>query len=163
MPCGCQIKMEDYPETAEWGPLFWQLLHGLSLQAGTVSDPLIQMDERRTWGRLLDAVGATLPCDVCRAHYNVWLSENTVDLLTLPYVEVGPWIRSYFFRLHNEINEGNGKPIAPLEALETYKSVDIRKILAKMEPVLKAAMTHYAVRFTSWQKLKLHIQSLPYF
>lgn len=163
MPCGCQVKLEDYPETAEWGPLFWQLLHGLSLRAGTITDPLFQMDERRTWVRLLDSVGQTLPCDVCRNHYTVWRSENTIDLLAIPYVEVGPWIRSYFFRLHNEINDGNEKPVATLEVLETYKSVDIRKLLTQIEPIIKVAMSHYDVSFVSWQKLKLHVRSLPYF
>jgi hypothetical protein len=160
MPCGCQIKLEEYPETAEWGPLFWQLLHGLSLRAGSLTEPLFQVDEVRTWMRLLDAIGNTLPCDVCRSHYSTWRKEHTLDLLEIPYMEVGPWIRDYFFRLHNEINEGNGKPVAGIEVLETYKSVNIRKVLSQLEPVLKAAMAHYAVSFLGWLKFKQYVLTL---
>lgn len=155
--------MEEYPETAEWGPLFWQLLHGLSLRAGTITDPLFQIDERRTWARLLDSLQHTLPCDICRTHYGEWRKANTIDFLTVSYNEMGPWIRDYFFRLHNEINEGNNKPVSGIEVLDTYKSVAVRTMLVKLEPVLKAAMSHYAVSFLGWLKFKKYVFTLAGF
>jgi hypothetical protein len=160
MPCSCQIKLEDYPETAQWGPLFWQLLHSLSLQAGTLTNGLFQMDERRAWSRLLDALQETLPCDICRSHYGEWRIEHTVDLLTLPYNEVGPWIRRYFWDLHNKVNVDNGKSVFPWDQLATHKSVSARTMIQKLEPVLRAAMIHTAVSYSAWQTFKQHVLTL---
>jgi hypothetical protein len=40
--CSCKIPIETYPENAEWGPLFWKILHGLAEKSGKQTNINIQ-------------------------------------------------------------------------------------------------------------------------
>ena len=112
MPCACKVPVETYPENAEWGPLFWKILHGLAEMAGRQKDAVLQGDEVRTWIQVLTQMKQCLPCDICREHYSRWLAAHPVDGLgKMSYKDVGLWIQTYLFDLHNEINEGNDKPV----------------------------------------------------
>ncbi len=89
MVCGCRVPVEQYPENAEWGPLFWTLLHGLAEYAGK-QQGLLQMDELRLWQNLLKSLQPTLPCDICRGHYAEKLAGSEVDkLLSISYPTFG--------------------------------------------------------------------------
>ncbi len=162
MPCNCKIPVEAYPETAEWAPLFWSILHGLAEHAGTLSNPLFQDDERRTWIRCMKELGSTLPCDICRTHYSEWvLNHDPKQLMDLPYPEVGPWIRDYFFTLHNEINEGNEKPMFEASDLHTrYADIKITPLWKGLEPVLTVIMRHYKLSFVNWKTWKGYVRTL---
>jgi hypothetical protein len=162
MPCGCTLKSDEFPETAEWGPLFWIVLHGLSVKAGYKTDPLFQMDERRVWIRLLNTIGKTLPCDVCRNHYKQWRTEHPVEfLLTSPYEEMGEWIRKDLWSLHNEINVGNNKPVYAYKKLqEDYKQVDITNTWKALEPVMLRAMRLHEVSLLNWNDWKKYVRTI---
>jgi hypothetical protein len=168
MPCSCRIPAEKYPETADWGPLFWRLLHGLAEHAGTLrvgvskTMEVIQGDEVRTWILVLNMLQQTLPCDVCNAHYGRWLADHNPSVLSgLPYPEFGPWIRNYLWSLHNEINEGNDKPTFPFEALgSTYKGTEVTKAWKQLEPVIMKAIKMNGLTLFSWKKWLGHVRML---
>lgn len=123
MPCACKAPIEQYPENAEWGPLFWRLLHAMAERAGKQTEPIGQQDELRLWQNLLTSLKDTLPCDVCRNHYGEWLKEHPPELLELPYGEFHAWIKTWLWTLHNRINEGNDKPTFKFEDLhDMYKA-----------------------------------------
>ena len=46
MPCGCIIPIPEYPASAEWGPIIWNILHGLAEKAQRAALPA---DELREW------------------------------------------------------------------------------------------------------------------
>ncbi len=162
MPCNCRVPLEKFPETAEWGPLFWKLLHALAERAGSKTDPLVQGDERRTWIRCIKELGPVIPCDVCQTHYSSWLSSHPVDdLLTMSYNQVGPFVRNYFWSLHNVINEENERPVFAAENLSTmYGSLQVRPLWKALEPVLLLAMRHNKVSYLAWLTWLGHVRTL---
>lgn len=168
MPCSCRIPAEKYPETADWGPLFWRLLHGLAEHAGSLGSggstamDVLRGDEIRTWILVLTMLQQTLPCDVCTKHYGEWLAEHNPSTLTgLSYGEIGPWIRNYLWSLHNEVNEGNDKPVFPFEALgSTYKGTDITKTWKQLEPVILRAIKLNGLTLFPWKKWLGHVRML---
>ncbi len=165
MPCNCKVSPEEYPETAQWGPIVWRILHGLASHAGSQPNVLLQADERRTWIRLLNSVEKTLPCDVCRTHYAEWRSQHgTEHLMDLPYTEFGEWIRTDLWELHNVVNQGNEKPEYSKEQLGEYKQIQISPLWKALEPVMRSAMRaalrQQGVTMTSWSTWKGYVRTL---
>lgn len=162
MPCACRAPIETYPENAAWGPLFWKLLHGLAEHTGKQRDPMTQTDERRTWMTLLKSLQETLPCDVCRNHYAGWLKENpTDDILTIPYVQVNPWIRDWLWRLHNRVNDGNDKVMISFDQVSAlHRGVDITKTWKQMEPVMRRAIVLSGISLIPWKKFLGEVRKL---
>ncbi len=154
MPCACKVPAEKYPENAEWGPIMWRVLHSLAERAGVQANVLLRDDERRVWENLMTKVQDTIPCDICRDHYGRWLAAYPPSaLLTMPYEAVGPWIRRWFFALHNEVNEGNDKPLFREEELSAmYKTMSITQSWKALEPVIKKAITLNGVPLLAWKR-----------
>jgi hypothetical protein len=162
MPCGCKIPIENYPETADWGPLFWKLLHGLAEHAGTQTDTNLRNDERRIWTHLLKSLHDCIPCDICQDHYNRWITVNLpVKLDSIPYTTYGFWVRNWLWRLHNEINEGNEKPLFQESDLtSTYKEISITDTWKALEPVMKRAILLNGISLLPWKKWLSYVRML---
>ncbi len=143
------IPVPQYPETADWGPILWTLLHGLAEQAGKAPLPA---DEVRAWQTFFKATGDILPCEKCRAHYTAFLKANPATALsTIPYAQVKLWVRSWYFTLHNEINAETGKPQYPLAQLATdYALVNFQDGFWRLEPVMKRAIELSGVSLLKW-------------
>ena len=154
MGCSCRVPAESYPENAEWGPLFWTILHGLAERSGKQTNMNFQTDEIRLWIIILTQIAHILPCDICRNHYSEWLSDHPVDILkTMKYSETGLWIRNFLWTLHNTINEGNGKPIFEFNNLSTtYGSVNITNTWKALTPVMKKAISLNGLKLFTWNK-----------
>jgi hypothetical protein len=162
MPGACRIPAEKYPETADWGPLFWKLLHGLAENSGKLKDPNFQAEEIRNWINVITHIRNTLPCDICRNHYAVWFdAHNPTVLSTMNYSETKEWIKKYLWELHNEINEGNDKPTFDYSSLtETYKNVNITTTWRAIEPVIRRAITMNGVTLLTWKKWLNYVRLL---
>jgi hypothetical protein len=159
MPCACMVPVPKYPETADWGPILWTLLHGLAEKAGSAPLPA---DEVREWQRFLKATNDMLPCDKCRSHFSLFLKANPATALdTLPYSQLRSWIRSWFYTLHNEINVENSKPEYNLAQLALdYTQVNFQDLIWRLEPVLKRAMEPNGVSLLKWLHWKKSFQML---
>jgi hypothetical protein len=143
MPCACQLPPELYPDSSEWGPILWTLLHGVAERVGTVAFPLFQMDERRALVKFFQALGKMIPCPSCKDHYDSYLREHPVDkvLMELPYDSLRDYVRRWFWELHNWVNESHGKPIYPLESVRAaYKDVAIRQTIRALDIPMKKAI-----------------------
>ena len=150
MPCACLIPVPQYPDTADWGPILWTLLHGLAEKAGRASLPA---DEVREWQRLLKLTADMLPCDRCRVHFSSFLKANpSTALTTLPYNQLRIWIRSWLFTLHNEVNVATNKPEYAFDLLaDTYKDVNFQDLMWRLEPVIKKAIQLNGISLMKWQ------------
>lgn len=121
----------------------WTLLHGLAERVGSVSFPLFRDDERRYWIQLYTALGKMIPCPSCKDHYDSYLREHPVDkvLLELPYEDLQAYVRTWFWELHNWVNESHGKPLFPLESMQpTYKDTNIRRTMRMLDIPMKKAI-----------------------
>jgi hypothetical protein len=143
MPCACQLPPEVYPDAAEWGPLLWSVLHGLAEKAGTCSFELYKGDERRAWAGLFTSLIKTIPCPSCKEHYEVYLKEHPVteELKSGLYEGLNLYVRTWFWELHNWVNESYGRPLFPFEDLTpTFRSVNIRQTLKQLDAPMKKAI-----------------------
>lgn len=149
MPCSCQVPVPNYPETAAWGPILWKILHGLAERA---ERSFVLADEVREWQRFIKATGDMLPCDICRAHFKEYTNQHPLTQLSLlSKGQVKPWIKNWFWDLHNEINTGTGKPVFPYDDLEnTYSTVDLTDQMYRLTPVIKKAIDLSGVPLFKW-------------
>ena len=141
MPCKCKIPYEKYPEAAEWGPVLWSVLHGIAERVGTTPFPIYRPDERRALIHFFKTIGNMIPCPTCKIHFESYLKENPVEpsLKTLPYEQLRPFVRHWFWDLHNVVNESKGVAIFPETGLQIYASINIRMPFQQLRvPMMKA-------------------------
>ena len=162
MPCACKVPVATYPETADWGPLFWTLLHGLAERSGKQTNEILQGDERRAWIQVIQNLAATLPCEQCRLHFSDYVLTHPVkSWLNLPYVEFGRTVRTWIWAVHNEVNQRLGKSTFPFENLtETYREVKIREIWQRLDPVIQRAILLSGINLFAWRKWTGNIRSI---
>ena len=83
-----------------------------------------------------------IPCPSCKEHYEVYLKEHPVDkiVLTIPYTELKNYVKTWFWELHNWVNESIDNPIFSFADLTpTYSSVPIRQRMRMLDvPISKA-------------------------
>lgn len=137
------LPPEIYPDASEWGPILWSIVHALAEKAGKSPIPLYREDERRAWIHLFSALGKTIPCPSCKDHYDSYLRENPVeaDLKSMGYEQIGPYIRRWFWELHNWVNESYGKPAFAFEDLSAaYGRFNVRDALKRLDVPMKRAI-----------------------
>jgi hypothetical protein len=159
MPCACKYPVPQYPETADWGPILWTILHGLAERSGKAPLPL---DEIREWQKFIPLTADMMPCEKCRSHFKAYISVNPVtQISTIPYQHVKIWTRSFFYTLHNEVNHDNNKAPFEFTTLEThYAKVNFQDLFWRLEPVIKKAIELSGIPLMKWLNWKKSFQML---
>lgn len=133
-----------------WGAPYWKFLHGLAEKIG--SKPLTKIqeaDERRWVLLLLQKVGISMPCQVCRKHYKEWRLARPIRVADKESV------RRWLYDLHSNVNSRKGINVQPtLEELESlYKGVNVRDELASIpvqSPEMKDVRRIAVMLFSLW-------------
>ena len=161
MPCACQIPVPNYPDTADWGPILWKILHGLAEKA---QQSLINADEVRQWQKLITSTGVFLPCEHCRQHFKQYsLKYPITNITTIPFTQIKQWIKTWLLNLHNEINASATprKPEFTYDALEAeYSRVDITDLLYQLTPVVKKAISLSGLPIMAWTTWVFNLKML---
>lgn len=165
MPCPCNLPQEIYPDSSEWGPLLWTLLHGLAEKAGAPTSPMFAEDERRAWIHFFKETSDIIPCHVCKEHFRLYLKEHPVDeLKNIPIQSMREWIRDWFWEVHEWVNATLEKPSFPKEGLkEKYAAVNLRTVLKQFEPPMKRAILlsgNQYMKFKEWKSRYMVILSI---
>jgi hypothetical protein len=153
MPCACQLPPEIYPDASEWGPILWSILHGLAERVGSASFAQFQGDERRALIRVMKSLVKVIPCPSCKEHYEVYLKEHPVDkaILERPYGDLKAYVKTWFWELHNWVNESLGRPLFPYNDLTpTYKSVNLRAQMKILDAPMRKAIRIRAGQFLGY-------------
>jgi hypothetical protein len=143
MPCACQLPPELYPDSSEWGPPLWTVLHALAERAGRGPFPMYHEDERRSLISLFKAIGKMIPCPSCKDHYDSYLRENPTDkdLKDLPYEDIHTYVKRWFWELHNWVNESYNKPLFDYDQLTpVYGRTNIRQTLKDLDTPMTRAI-----------------------
>ena len=142
MPCPCNLPPEIYPDAGEWGPILWNLLHGLAEHAGKPVTPLFAEDERKNWIALIKHTAEIIPCHICKEHFRIYLQEHPIDVLkTMPIHEMPGWIRHWFWEVHEWVNMTLSKPSFPEEDLAArYASMSLRPRLRGLDIPMNRAI-----------------------
>ena len=158
MPCGCRIPATEYPESAEWGPIAWDILHGLAERSGHLSNKLAQEDEKRHWIFLFESIEKMIPCTICREHYRVFLLGRPVkSIADSPYESLNPFVKKWFWTLHGEIYNGT---FNYEDLTAKYGSVPIKQRLDQLAAPIQRAMTHNGVKLLHWKAFEREVRTL---
>jgi len=154
MPCSCLIPMPDFPINAEWGPIIWKILHGLTLKYGKLMSPTYAKEQIMFWINYIHETEYILPCKECKAHYKEYLSKHNPNIIrTLSSDQQKLWVQNFFFNLHNEVNLRNNKPLFEFQMLEsTYNNVNYTFEIKHYEKLLKIIFQYNEVTILSWMK-----------
>jgi hypothetical protein len=152
MPCACVIPAPNYPDSADWGPILWSILHGLAEKAGSGS---LAADEIREWLKFLKITGEMLPCEKCRDHYLRYSKANPLThLQTVPYSALKTAVKTWLWTLHNEVNTENGKAAFAYDDLTAkYQNVNFQDLFWRLDPVMKKAVQLNGAsyqKYTTW-------------
>ena len=142
MPCPCNLPAEFYPGSDEWGPLLWKLLHGIAEHAGQLMTPSYAEQERIAWLAFFRLTAEIIPCHVCKEHFRIYLKEHPVDQLKrMPTTQLKPYIRHWFWEVHEWVNMTLGKPGFPEADLEgAYAKVQLRGVLTSLDEPMNRAI-----------------------
>lgn len=142
MPCACTLPAEIYPEASEWGPILWRILHGLAEKVGLSAFPQYYSEERRYLVKLFKLLERIIPCPSCKEHYEVYLRQHPVDgpIKDLSHSELNTYVKTWFWQLHNWVNESIGHAIFSYEELSIYKKVNIRDELKNLDIPMRRAI-----------------------
>ena len=142
MPCACLLPPEIYPDASEWGPLLWRVLHGLAEKVGTCAFPQYYVDERRALVKVFKLLEKVIPCPSCKEHYEVYLREHPVDIPVrdLPQSEIREYAKTWFWELHNWVNESINHPIFPYDQITVYKGINMREALKSLDIPMRRAI-----------------------
>ena len=153
MPCACRTPPVPVPSADEWGKLLWGVIHGLAEYAGRQNNSFLRADELRGWDGLFKALQKGIPCETCRDHYTGWYMSHK-PVLPADYTQVREYVREWFWRLHEDINNRLGKPSFPLADLaEKYRNENVSYDLKQLQALIKASVMGGTVSLLSWNSL----------
>ena len=99
------FKFSSMTQLATWGPLFWRVLHTIAEQVGKNKPPFMQADEVSRWIVFMKTVGGSLPCAVCREHYQAALKKYPLaDLATLRGPAFRTAAKRWVWGIHQDVN-----------------------------------------------------------
>jgi hypothetical protein len=111
-------------------------------RVGSSSFPQYAEDERRAIIKMIKFLEKVIPCPSCKEHYEVYLREHPLEkaLKELGHSELREYIKTWFWELHNWVNESLGRPIYPYTDLTPqYSRTNIRATLKTLDiPMMRA-------------------------
>jgi len=162
MPCACKNPQPNYPETANWGPILWKVLHALAEKGGKVVAPSFRDDERRQWVNIITILPKIIPCPDCRQHAEAWIAANPITAIkTLGDSEIYDWLTDWFYRFHGNVNARIGNPSFDKASLpQMYGRVSVRETMKQLKAPIELAIRLSGVTLLPWQKWVGHITML---
>jgi len=119
-------------------------------------------DEKFIWLQIFPLLPSVIPCTDCRDHLKAWMLANPITDWSLidPAVRK-EWLSTYFYRLHEDVNQRLGKPSFEKAKLEeVYATLPFREILRQLKPFMDIAIRHSGITLVPWQRLTAHILHL---
>ena len=157
MPCNCGKQPIVVPDNAEWGPLFWKLLHGFAERAGRSKVPILQTDEKLSWKVLLTTLPTALACPDCREHLTAYVLLHPIGIPD-KYEDLRPYVRRWLYDLHEDVNRRLLKPSFPFEDLP--KDTDLKQTFGILNIVIKKSIQGTSLSLLAWIKWSKHARLL---
>jgi hypothetical protein len=162
MPCACGKIQVAAPDSKEWGPLLWQVLHGLAEKIGALVVPLYAPDELKLWPQLLQTIELVLPCEECRKHCKEWVHEHPLTpMKTLTNAGLKIWIKTWLWTFHSDVDCRLDKPTVTYDELEgLYRNVPIQTQFRLIEAIEKKTMSFSGVKRNDWMNFVKYYRML---
>ena len=149
------------PKNSEWGPVLWEILHGIAERAGKTPHQIILDDQQREFIYALRMLELVMPCALCRKHYHEWKRLHPLEALgTGP--GFFPAVREWLFILHEHVNTSREvENTFTREMLnERYGKYVLKPKMLELEGLLKRAVRGGAVEFEAVKNFSRHVFTL---
>jgi aspartate/tyrosine/aromatic aminotransferase len=95
----------------------------------------------------------------------MFLKRSNPDILkNYDSIKMKIWITNFFWSLHEEINNENGKESLPFESVSLlYKNVNLNSGIKELESIMKIVFQHNGVSLTAWQNWTNQFKKLKSF
>lgn len=93
-----------FPNTKEWGPQLWFILHTFAEQLGKIRDSkqkLLEYEEAVHIELLLKNIYKILPCNTCKKHAKEFIIANPVKWNKMRGEELRNAVREWLWKFHN--------------------------------------------------------------
>ena len=79
---------------------------------------------------------------MCKRHFEEYIRAHPIEQLrTIPYSALHDWIRTWFWEVHNWVNQTLSKPVFSFANLtSTYAPIRIRPVINSLEIPMKKAI-----------------------
>lgn len=109
------------PDTPQWGPALWRILHALVERTGGRTDLRYALDETRLWYNFLTGLRYSIPCTTCKTHYSEYILGHNIDPEFMKQgADRRAALRKWFYDFHQSVNARTGKTFeTPVDDLAT--------------------------------------------
>lgn len=145
------------PDSFDWGPAFWRILHGLAESAGGYTDVNAQKDEQLLWKNLMINLPKTLPCDECRNHLKDYIVLHPIEIPE-SYDNLKHYVRLWYYELHEDVNRRLEKPSFPFENLAPEPC--LKKAFSDLSIILKQEIQVGNASLLAWLKWSKYVRFL---
>jgi len=91
----------ESPQNAIWGPPLWMILHSSAERYGQTN--FNQKHEQHVWFHLIRSLRYSLPCPLCKRHFNEYYETHPKPLYTREN------LRKWLYELHSHVNQQHNK------------------------------------------------------
>jgi hypothetical protein len=149
---------------SEWGPVAWELLHGIAERIGNHSNHLLIQDERNELKLTLRHFWALLPCLKCQKHYKEWIKRiNPDSWIQGPFgVDLQDSMRNWVFNLHENVNQSRSVESGfTLEQMkEKYGMVPLRERANGLKSFYQRGLDTRTLKAEDWKIAWKHLDLL---
>lgn len=162
MPCACQKPEPDYPESDQWGPVLWTILHTLAQKAGKAIFPSFNDDEKRQWINIIQTLPKMIPCAMCRKHAEEWIAAHPIQAIKqLSGDDLNQWVVDWVYNFHESVNARVGKPSFDKALLgPTYNPVSINATMKLLKPFIETAIRLSGITLLPWNSWVGYVKHL---
>ena len=149
------MSLLKIPANEEWGPLAWQLLHGLAerFEKTSITNIQIRNDQSREFLHFLRYLEVCMPCKKCRDHFSIWRKERPLSVDQANFK-----IKQWLYDLHTVVNKRRGlEQSVTFEDLSgLYGSIYLIEVSLKLWKMIGDAVQLQAVTPDNFKNLKIH-------
>lgn len=175
MGCGCGKKKEqaaaivagsvvDSIDADEWGPVFWKVLHCLSVRLGMIGDVISDTDQARAMEFLVGHLGEVIPCNECQGHAATYISAHPISWNGLRGATLRGTVEAWLMNFHNDVRGRKGQKleVADLATYEaTYRGCTVAPCeLEVLARAAKYSIDHNIVKPASWKRWMTEFKKL---
>ena len=149
------------PKNSEWGPVLWEILHGIAERAGKIPHQIILDDQQREFIYALRMLEMVMPCALCRKHYHEWKRLHPLEALGTGSSFFSA-VREWLFILHEHVNTSREvENTFTREILhERYGKFALKPKMLELEGLLKRAVRGGAIEFEGVKNFSRHVFTL---
>jgi hypothetical protein len=175
MGCGCGKKkaqaaaivagsVVDSIDAEEWGPVYWKLLHCLSVRIGLMGDVISDTDQARAMEYLVGHLVDVIPCDECQGHARTYIEAHPIRWLGLRNSTLRVAVERWLLDFHNDVRARLSQAIEVAD-LAVYEAAYEGCTMAEceMEVIARAAkyaIDHNIVKPANWKRWMTEFKKL---